>query len=237
MASRGQERHKERMNADPEYADAYREKQRAKKRTPEYRAVKNARRQALLRLDPEYQVREEHRRRMREDPEYREQQRWIKLTPEQQAKEEHHRKLLTDTEYRLAHEEKKRKKRNAYANRYYHEVIKKDPDKTARLHGQMRDRQGEKFFTARDWHFRILNRTKRRYPDVLVGPEEELIQFFGFLGDADDVICGYCQEVILREAVAIDHVIGLAQGGSHTAANLQPIHRSCNARKYHSEEK
>lgn len=47
--------------------------------------------------------------------------------------------------------------------------------------------------------------------------------------------CGICNNPIVRRdpkgRLTIDHIIPIAQGGSHEYENLQPAHQRCNARK------
>lgn len=52
-----------------------------------------------------------------------------------------------------------------------------------------------------------------------------------YIIERDGSRCHLCGELCSAEDVSLDHVIPLAQGGSHAPENLRVAHLSCNARK------
>jgi 5-methylcytosine-specific restriction endonuclease McrA len=46
-----------------------------------------------------------------------------------------------------------------------------------------------------------------------------------------DGICGICGTLVDPECYEVDHVVALANGGTHTYDNVQPAHPLCNRRK------
>jgi len=44
-------------------------------------------------------------------------------------------------------------------------------------------------------------------------------------------MCGLCGRPVELREMEIDHVIPMAQGGTHALSNLQPAHGECNRRK------
>lgn len=44
-------------------------------------------------------------------------------------------------------------------------------------------------------------------------------------------VCGICGEVAESDSWELDHIVPLAQGGSHTLSNLQVAHPRCNRTK------
>lgn len=46
-----------------------------------------------------------------------------------------------------------------------------------------------------------------------------------------DGMCGICDEPVDPDCYEVDHVVALANGGTHTYGNVQPAHPPCNRRK------
>ena len=45
------------------------------------------------------------------------------------------------------------------------------------------------------------------------------------------LFCGICRaEIASTDAIQVDHIIRLRDGGSHALTNLRPVHARCNAR-------
>lgn len=50
--------------------------------------------------------------------------------------------------------------------------------------------------------------------------------------DNNNGLCGICGTAVDPDAFAVDHIIPLNRGGSHSYANTQPAHPICNSRKH-----
>jgi 5-methylcytosine-specific restriction endonuclease McrA len=59
-----------------------------------------------------------------------------------------------------------------------------------------------------------------------------ITEFYLQVATADFVRCHLCNRKIAKGNRAVDHIIPLAGGGSHSLENLAPAHRKCNHRKH-----
>jgi 5-methylcytosine-specific restriction endonuclease McrA len=75
-----------------------------------------------------------------------------------------------------------------------------------------------------------LKRTKRRRAERLrAAPRQRIDRQMIF--ERDGWICGICREVVNPEDATLDHIVPVAFGGGHTAANLRLAHGICNSRR------
>jgi hypothetical protein len=75
-----------------------------------------------------------------------------------------------------------------------------------------------------------LKRTKHRRAERLrAAPRERIKRETIF--ERDGWICGICGEVVKPEDATLDHIVPVALGGAHTAANLRLAHAMCNSRR------
>ncbi len=134
--------------------------------------------------------------------------------------------------------------RKAEASRRNHEAVQADPVRkeaqrlrTARWREANPDRLRE---TERRWRtenaelVREKNRRRRaRLVDAYVSPID-----LNSIWDRDNGLCGVCGDDIdlslawpHRLSVTVDHVVALANGGTHEPDNVQLAHAACNSRK------
>ena len=140
------------------------------------------------------------------------------------------------------HPDVQERKRSASRRRY--EKVREDPDllrsrreQTARWRASNPDRLRE---TERRWRednadaVREKNQRRRaRLLDAYVAPVDlELIW------ERDEGLCGICLDPIdlslewpHRRSLTLDHVVALADGGTHEPDNVQLAHAACNSRK------
>jgi 5-methylcytosine-specific restriction endonuclease McrA len=73
-------------------------------------------------------------------------------------------------------------------------------------------------------------RTKRRRAKRLrAAPRERIDREMIF--ERDEWVCGICGERVAPEDATLDHIVPVALGGAHTAANLRLAHAICNSRR------
>jgi 5-methylcytosine-specific restriction endonuclease McrA len=47
------------------------------------------------------------------------------------------------------------------------------------------------------------------------------------------LFCGICRgQIVATDAIQVDHITRLRDGGSHALTNLRPVHARCNARDH-----
>jgi HNH endonuclease len=76
----------------------------------------------------------------------------------------------------------------------------------------------------------VLNRPKRRRAERLRAAPRERIDREAIF-ERDGWICGICGLVVKPEEATLDHIVPVALGGAHTAANLRLAHAMCNSRR------
>ena len=70
------------------------------------------------------------------------------------------------------------------------------------------------------------NRRRARLLGAFVAPVDP-----ASIRDRDGGICGICSQFVEPLVQSLDHIIALANGGTHEPANVQLAHRVCNSRK------
>lgn len=154
---------------------------------------------------------------------YRERNREKLLTQQRAWREANQERIK---EYREAHRddarERARQWREANAQRHKRNTqrwVKENADRVASYQAQYREENR----TRRN----VLN--KRRMQQVAHG-DLTLVEWESILEEFDHR-CAYCQG---QGALEIEHMTPLSRGGRHTADNVVPACRPCNARKYTS---
>lgn len=111
-------------------------------------------------------------------------------------------------------------------NAYHREWRAANPERTREYHRKVRA-------ARRDYY----NEKVRRYQARRMEATVELVDYEA-VGERYGWVCGICGEQMdptirgrTSLAVSFDHIIPLSKGGPHMAANLQPAHFGCNARK------
>lgn len=83
-----------------------------------------------------------------------------------------------------------------------------------------------------------LNKTRRRDDRI----EIEAVDFVQTVIDWNGCCCLCCKEIDLtlpgtdNDGLTLEHMVSLAQGGSHTARNIGPAHRRCNMKKANEKD-
>ncbi|HAJ45603.1 MAG TPA: hypothetical protein DCL54_03365 [Alphaproteobacteria bacterium] len=83
-----------------------------------------------------------------------------------------------------------------------------------------------------------INKTRRRDDKI----EIEVVDFVQKVIDWNGCCCICCTEIDLtlpgtdNEGLTLEHMVSLAQGGSHTSRNIGPAHRRCNMKKANEKD-
>lgn len=76
---------------------------------------------------------------------------------------------------------------------------------------------------------RCASKEARRRAQKKIGSAEHVDREIVF--ERDEGVCGICREPVEKDDFHLDHVVPLSKGGSHTYANVQVAHPSCNLAK------
>jgi 5-methylcytosine-specific restriction endonuclease McrA len=152
--------------------------------------------------------------------------------------------LIADTaEWQKRNREKVRASHAKYRERLGHAVnarIKEwrqsNPDKAKAIRRRYSEKHADVETKAKAaWKAankpRIAEYTRRRVTLKRGGEAESVAQFYEFVRGAAVIRCYWCKRRVPKEERHIDHVIPLAKGGSHTAANLCCSCATCNLSK------
>lgn len=134
----------------------------------------------------------------------------------------------------LAWHEKNRDEHNARMRSYAAANKEATAARSHRYYEEHRDELIERTMTSKladpaAERQRCANKEARRRAQKMVGSAEDVDRLIVF--ERDEGTCGICREPVDRKTFHLDHVVPLSKGGTHTYANVQVAHPSCNLAK------